>query len=114
MNCTIWNARNQCSTTGYELEIRSQVCPDGKVVKLFRDHKGWHRIALFADSAPDSGMSGVIVMPCGEVYYKQTARYAQGNGYTRQLQAMLTVWGIKWYPSPFQTESGAACYKSQK
>lgn len=112
MNCTIWNALNQCSTTGYEIEICSQMVANGMYVRVFRDHKGWHRIALFESDAPDSGISGVIVMPCGEIYYKQTARHAQGNGYTRQLQAMLTVLGIKWYASQWQTESGAACYKS--
>lgn len=111
MNCTIWAALNQCSTTGYEIEICSQLVADGKQVKVFRDHKGWHRIVLFADSAPDSGISGVIVMPDGEIYYKQTARHAQGNGYTRQLQAILTILGIKWHRSPWLTDAGAACYK---
>jgi hypothetical protein len=112
MNCTIFAALNQCSTTGYEIEICSQLVADSKQVKLFRDHKGWHRVVLFASDAPDSGLSGVIVQPDGEVYYKQTAKHAQGNNYTRQLQAMLTVWGIKWYASQWQTESGAACYKN--
>lgn len=111
MNCTIYAALNQCSTTGYEIELRSQEMPDGKQVKLFRDHKGFHRIVLFADSAPDSGISGVIVMPDGEIYYKQTAQHAQGNGYTRQLQAVLTLWGVHWFPSDWQTTAGAACYK---
>lgn len=113
MNCTIYAALNQCSTTGYEVEINNLILDNGKQVRLFRDHKGYHRIVLFADSAPDSGISGVIVMPCGEVYYKQTAKHAQGNNYTRQLQAMLTVWGVKWYRSELLSESGAACYKNK-
>jgi hypothetical protein len=111
MNCTIWNALNQCSTTGYEVELRSLNLDNGFIVKLFRDHKGWHRVALFESDAPDSGLSGVIIQPDGEVYYKQTATYAQGNNYTRKLQAMLTVWGIEWHRSELLTESGAACYK---
>lgn len=111
MNSTIYNALNQCSTTGLERQIAYMECPTGLVVRLFRDHKGWHRIALFADTAPDGGMSGVIVQPDGEVYYKQTAPHCQGNGYTRMLQAMLTIWGIKWYRSELLTEAGAACYK---
>jgi len=112
MNCTIYAALNQCSTTGYEVEINSLILDNGKQVKLFRDHKGWYRIALFATDAPDSGLSGVIIQADGEVYYKQTASHAQGNNYTRQLQAMLTVWGVKWYRSDLLTDGGMACYKN--
>jgi hypothetical protein len=111
MNSTIYNALNQCSTTGLERLVKSETMPDGKQIKLYKDHKGFHRIVLFLDSAPDSGVSGVIIQPDGEVYYKQTAPHAQGNGYTRMLQALLTVWGVDWYPSLFQTMAGAACYK---
>lgn len=110
MNCTIWNALNQCSTTGFEVEVNSLILEDGKQVRLFRDHKGWHRIVLFDNDAPDSGISGVIIQPDGEVYYKQTAKWAQGNRYTRALQAMLTTWGIYWFKSEWLTEAGAACY----
>lgn len=111
MNCTIWNALNQCSTTGYEVELRSLNLDNGFIVKLFRDHKGWHRVALFENDAPDSGISGMIVQPDGEIYYKQTARHAQGNNYTMLLYYQLKEWGIKVYPSQFQTVAGAACYK---
>jgi len=112
MNCTIWNALNQCSTTGLESQIAYMECPDGKRVRLYRDHKGWHRIALFESDAPDSGVSGVIVQPDGEVYYKQTAQRAQGKGHTRALQAVLSIWGVKWRRSELLTDAGAACYKS--
>lgn len=111
MNSTIYAARNQCSTTGLERQINSMECPDGKQIRLFRDHKGWHRIVLFESDAPDSGISGVIVRPDGEIYYKQTARHAQGKGHTRSLQAVLTLWGVKWFKSIWLTEAGAACYK---
>lgn len=114
MNSSIYSALNQCTTTGLERLVKSETLPDGKQIKLYRDHKGYHRIVLFLDSAPDSGVSGVIIQPDGEVYYKQTATYAQGNNYTRQLQGMLTNWGIDWYPSLFQTLSGAACYKMKQ
>lgn len=111
MNSTIYAALNQCSTTGLERQIKSMECPDGKQIKLFRDHKGWHRIVLFGCDAPEGGVSGVIVQPDGEIYYKQTARHAQGNNHTRSLQAMLTVWNVKWFKSELLTEAGAACYK---
>ncbi|QXV71825.1 hypothetical protein psageK4_171 [Pseudomonas phage psageK4] len=111
MNSTIYAALNQCSTTGLEQQIAYMECPDGKRVRLYKDHKEWHRIALFESDAPDSGISGVIVQPDGEVYYKQTAPHAQGNGHTRALQAMLAIWGVHWYRSELLTESGAACYK---
>lgn len=113
LNSTIYNALNQCSTTGLERLVKSETLPDGKQIKLYSDHKGFHRIVLFLDNAPDSGVSGVIVQPDGEIYYKQTAPHAQGNNCTRQLQAKLTEWGVDWYPSLFQTTSGAACYKHE-
>lgn len=87
--------------------------PKGQRVELYRDHKGYHRIVLFDSDAPDSGLSGVIIQSDGEVYYKQTALHGQGNNYTRMLQAMLTVWGVDWYPSIWQTDAGAACYKHE-
>jgi hypothetical protein len=113
MNSTIYNALNQCSTTGLERLVKSEDTPDGKQIKLYKDHKGFYRIVLFGSNAPDSGLSGVIIQPDGEVYYKQTAPHAQGNNYTRMLQAQLTLWGVDWYPSMFQTSSGAACYKNE-
>jgi hypothetical protein len=85
--------------------------PDGKRAELYKDHKGWHRIVLFESDALDSGISGVIVQSDGEVYYKQTAPFAQGNGLTRSLQALLTLWGVAWYRSELLTDAGAACYK---
>lgn len=113
MNSTIYSALNQCSTTGLESLVKCDTLPDGKQIKLFKDHKGCHRIVLFLDSAPDSGVSGVIVQPDGEIYYKQTAPHAQGNNYTRMLQGVLFKWGIDWYPSLWQTAAGAACYKGE-
>jgi hypothetical protein len=53
----------------------------------------------------------MIVQPDGEIYYKQTALYAQGNNYTMSLFYQLKAWGIKVYPSQWQTVAGAACYK---
>ncbi|AMR57403.1 hypothetical protein vB_PsyM_KIL3b_0158 [Pseudomonas phage vB_PsyM_KIL3b] len=111
MNSTVYAALNRCSTTGLEHQIKSMECPDGKQIKLFVDHKGWHRIVLFDCDAPDSGISGVIVQPDGEVYYKETAPHSRGNNYTRMLQATLTVWNVKWLKSELLTEAGAACYK---
>lgn len=112
MNASIYAALNQCSTTGLEKEIAHMTTPQGLVVRLYQDHKGWHRIVLFNSDAPSSGMSGVIVQADGEVYYKETAPDHKGNSYTRMLQAVLTVWGIKWYRSNLLTEAGAACYKN--
>jgi len=112
MNSTIYAPCNRCSFVGLERELKKVDNPDGSVVRLFVDHKGWRRIALFSDSGQDSGLSGVAIMPDGEIYYKETAKHAQGNGYTRQLQAQATAWGVFWYRSPILSDAGAACYKS--
>jgi hypothetical protein len=111
MNKTVMHALNRCTTTGLETLVRDATTPDGKHIKLFKDHKGWHRIVAFKSEAHSVGCSGVIVQPCGEIYYKETCPDMRSNGLTRQLQAMLTVWGVKWFPSQFQTKGGAACYK---
>lgn len=113
MNSTIYNALNQCTTTGLERLVKASNFLEGKRVELYKDHKGWHRIVLFLDNALEVGVSGVIVQPDGEIYYKETAPHAQGNGYTRELQKLLDVWGVDWYPSGFQTIAGAACYKNE-
>lgn len=111
MNSTIYAPCNQCSFTGLEREIKRLDNPDGSIVRLFVDHKGWHRIALYAGNTLDSGVSGVVVQADGEIHYKLTAKHAQGNGYTRKLQAILTLWGVHWYRSPILSIAGAACYK---
>ncbi|ATN92867.1 hypothetical protein QGX11_gp104 [Pseudomonas phage PPSC2] len=111
MNSSVYAALNGCSTTGLEEQIAYMECPTGQIVRLFRDHKGWHRIVLFESIAPNSGVSAVLVQADGEVHYKETAPKARGNNYTRMLQVVLTVWGIKWYRSTMLTVGGAACYK---
>lgn len=110
MNKTVYAALNQCSTTGLEEQIGYMECPTGQIVRLFRDHKGWHRIVLFESIAPNSGVSAVLVQPDGEIHYKETAPEFRGNKYTRKLQAVLTMLGVKWYRSELLTIGGAACY----
>lgn len=112
MNSTVYAALNSCSTTGLEQQIAYMECPTGQIVRLFVDHKGWHRIVLFESLAPSSGVSAVLVQADGEISYKETAPKARGNNYTRMLQTVLTVWGVVWYRSQYQTVGGAACYKS--
>lgn len=112
MNNTIYHAINQCSTTGLECELKSLTLESGHTIRLFVDHKRWHRIVAFKSIEHSKGYAGVIVMPDGEIYYKETCPAMRGKGITRQLQALLTVWGIKWYPSQYQTAAGAACYHS--
>ena len=111
MNKSIMYALNRCSTTGLESVVRAATMPDGKHIKLYKDHKGWHRIVAFESKAHSVGYSGVIVQPCGELYYKETTPRMRSQGSTRQLCAMLTVWGVFWYPSQYQTTGGKACYK---
>ena len=93
MNSSVYAALNQCPTTGLEGQIAYMECPTGQIVRLFRDHKGWHRIVLFESIAPNSGVSAVLVQADGEINYKETALKARGNNYTRMLQIVLTVWG---------------------
>jgi hypothetical protein len=111
MNKTVMYALNRCSTTGLESVVRTMTTPEGKHIKLYRDHKGWYRIVAFESEAHSVGYSGVIIEASGEVHYKETTPRMRSQGTTRQLCAMLTVWGIKWYPSQFQTTGGKACYK---
>jgi len=113
MNKSVYAALNQCSTTGLERLVKQATMPDASVIRLFKDHKGWHRVVGFKSVAHSVGFSGIIVMPDGEIYYKETCPAMRGKGYTRQLQAMLTMWGVSWYPSQYQTKAGAACYKEK-
>jgi hypothetical protein len=111
MNKTVMYALNRCTTTGLESVVRCDTMPDGKHIKLFKDHKGWYRIVAFKSEAHSVGYSGVIVDSSGEIHYKETAPDMRSQGVTRQLQAILTVWGVKWFPSQYQTTGGKACYK---
>lgn len=111
MNKTVYNALNQCMLTGLETLIRVSRLPDRRIIRLFRDHVGRYRIVIFKSEAHNVGYSGVIVSPCGEIFYKQTCPDMRGQGTTRQLQAMLTVWDVLWYPSEHQTKAGKSCYK---
>lgn len=111
MNKTVMHALNRCTTTGLESLVREWATPEGHHIRLFRDHKAWHRIVIFKSDAHTVGYSGVIVEDSGEIHYKETAPDMRSQGVTRQLQAMLTVWGVKWYPSQYQTTGGKACYK---
>lgn len=108
---SVYSALNGCDLTDIETLVRSVVLSDAHHVELYKDSTGRYRIVLFQCGA---GVSGVLLYKDGEVCYKETVEYAQGNGYTRQLQALLSSWGIHWYPSEWQTEAGAACYKSDK
>lgn len=113
MNHSVYAALNGCVFTGLEVEVQSLILPDTRQIKLFRDHGGRHRIVLFTNDAPQSGISGVIINPDGEIYYKETAYEYRGNNYTRQLQAMLTLWNVLWWPSDSQSEAGASCYRNR-
>lgn len=112
MSKYIWAALNQCDLTGLEVQVATMETLDGKHIRLFRDHKGWYRIVLFATSAPDSGISAVVVEATGEIHFKHTARHHRGHNYTRNLQAVLTLCGVSWYKSELLTDAGAACYKN--
>lgn len=106
------HALNRCTTTGLEHIVREWATPEGRYIRLFRDHKGWYRIVLFQSEAHSVGCSGVLVEASGEIHYKETAPHMRSQGLTRQLTALLTVWGVHWYPSQFQTTGGQACYKN--
>ena len=108
---SVYAEQNQCQLTDIESEVNSLVLDEARTVRLFKDYKGRHRIVLFIDGA---GVSGVMTCPDGEIFYKETAPHAKGNRITRQLQAMLTIWGVNWHRSEFQTDAGYACYKDWK
>ncbi len=110
-NDTVYAALNQCKLTGLETLLRQTTTPDASVIRLYRDHRGWHRIVAFKSAAHKVGYSGVLVQSDGEIHYKETCKAMRGRSSTKQLQAMLTKWGVQWYPSPYQTTAGAACYK---
>lgn len=107
---SVYSALNQCPITGLERPVKSLTFPQGPCVRLYRDHVGRHRIVAFKSDAHRQGYSGLIVLPCGKVYYKETCPSMRGWRTTRQLQAILTVWGVHWYPSEWQTKAGRASY----
>jgi len=110
MNQSVYNALNQCMLTGLETLQRVSTLADGRVIRLFRDHVGRYRIVVFKSVAHNIGYSGVLLNPDGEIYYKRTCPQMRGQGTTRHLQALLTVWGIYWHSSQYVTPAGAACY----
>lgn len=111
MGPSVYAAQNQCDMTGLERLVKSQTMPDGNHIRLFLDHKGKYRIVAFKSRAHKVGYSGVLVQADGEIHYKETCPSMRGAGTTRKLQALLTAWRIRWYPSQHQTTAGAACYK---
>lgn len=108
MGPSVYAAQNQCNMTGLERLVKSQTMPDGNHIRLFLDHKGKYRIVAFKSRAHKVGYSGVLVQADGEIHYKETCQSMRHHGTTRKLQSMLTVWGVRWYRSPYQTTAGAA------
>lgn len=90
MDNSAYAALNQCGIVGLEVVVHFMEVGQGRTVWLYRDHVGRHRIVLDIGGA---GVSAVIVGDDGEVFYKETHGKHRGHNYTRQLQAMLTVWG---------------------
>lgn len=107
---SVYAAMNQCAMTGLERPVRRYTFPDGTDVRLYQDHKGKYRIVAFKSTAHSVGYSGILLEPDGEVHYKETCPAMRGKNSTRMLQGVLTSWKIHWYPSPYQTKAGAACY----
>ncbi|WJJ54556.1 hypothetical protein PT07_00165 [Pseudomonas phage PT07] len=112
MDASVYAPFNQCKMMGLERTVRSLAAPNGCKVVLYQDHKNKHRIVIY--DALGHGMSGVMVQADGEIHYKETRKASQGQNLTRQLQAQLTAWGVKWFPSQYQTTAGAACYKGDR
>lgn len=110
MNETICNAENACRFTGTERLVEFVRVNKTDKVRLFRDNYGQHRIVYFAQG---QGVSAVLLNADGSIKYKHTMPSHRGHNMTRQLQALLTVWGIKWKASDYQTTAGAACYKGR-
>lgn len=108
---SVYAAQNECQMTGLERLIHQVTTPEGPHIKLFRDHKGNHRIVAFKTDAHRVGYSGVFVQSDGEIHYKETCKSMRGKRTTRQLQGMLSTWGVKWYRSQYLTKAGVACYK---
>lgn len=100
--------------TGLECLVRTTTLADGRIIRLFRDHVGRYRIVAFKSAAHNVGYSGVLLHPDGEIYYKRTCQAMRGQNTTRQLQALLGVWGVKWFSSQYLTDAGKACYSDSR
>jgi hypothetical protein len=107
MNSTICNAQNECRYTGLERMHAYRVIKPGLVARLYKDNFGQFRIVLFQAG---QGVSAVLVGPDMSIRYKHTMVAHRGHNYTRQLQALLWQFGIKWRASDWQTKAGQACY----
>jgi hypothetical protein len=108
MNETICNAENACRFTGTERLVEFMRINRTDKVRLFRDNFGQYRIVYFSNG---QGVSAVLVGKDKTIRFKYTAPSHRGQNMTRQLQAMLTLWSVKWLASDYQTAAGAACYK---
>lgn len=108
---SVYNARNECSETGYEVVAHSLDFPQGPHIKVFTDNLGQVRIVAYKSAAHRVGYSGLLLNPDGTEKWKTTAPAMRGLNTTRQLSALLVHLGYKWLRSEHETTAGAACYK---
>jgi len=110
-NRSVYSPINQCCATGLERMIRKEIMDNGIIIALYKDNFKRYRIVAHKPGMFGvCGFSGVLVSQDGTIEYKETNPADRGKGYTRQLQALLTLYKVKWKPSQYKTIAGASCY----
>lgn len=110
MDCfaLILKPQNECRFTGLETLKTFMRLDKARKVRLYVDNFNQYRVVLSINGKP---ASAVLVGKDKVIRFKYTDPDHRGHSYTRELQAMLTVWGIDWRRSDYLTEAGRACYE---
>lgn len=106
MDATICNPQNECGHTGLERAWGYKNIGN-LTIRTYRDNFDQYRTMLFIDG---ECVSAVLVGRDKSIRFKYTKPEHRGHGYTRQLQAQLTLFGIDWRMSDHMTAAGRACY----
>ena len=105
---SVYAAINQCKATDLEKLYIVDRISQNQCLYVYKDFIGRYRAVLCIN---DAGVSGVLVGKSGMIEHKETAPEHRGKAYTRSICALLSMHGIYWMPSIWQTTAGAACYK---
>ena len=109
-NRSVYFAQNRCTACGLEKPVLVERLPDGQVLRIYVDTFNQHRAIIFKTGQCQVGYAGVLIGRDSVVRWRECNPADRGKGTTRHLLASLTVAGIRWYASDYQTEQGAACY----
>lgn len=89
---TIYHAQNQCSCTGLERLIRAQTCPNGHIIRVYRDNFRQYRAVAFKTPAHKVGYAGMAWDILGQLRYKEACPAMRHcPGYAAMLAVMESL-----------------------